>query len=137
MDTIYNQILELTGKLNGHQIEALTHQLKKELNKRQNPFGDGEAEGFEAEIVAASGEEPNSFILTSFEEYEENKLYLICEYEPGLEQYDYSLFTPRRSGDMDGYYTEDEQIYELTGGGTDWLEQLTPAIQEFLNIQTE
>jgi len=137
MDNTYNQILALTSKLNGHQIEALTYQLQKELNKRQNPFGDGKAEGFEVEIVAAPGEEPQGFMLTSFEEYEENKLYLICEYNSNWEQYDYSLFTPRRSGDMDGYYTEDEQIYELTGGGTDWLVQLTPTIQEFLNIQTK
>lgn len=137
MDNVYNQILELTSRLDGHQLEALTYQLKKELNKRQNPFGDGKAEGFEVEIVAAPGEEPNGFILTSFEEYEENKLYLMCEYEPGLEQFDYSLFTPRRSGDMDGYYTEEEQVYELRDGGVDWLTELTPIIQEFLDIQTK
>lgn len=137
MDNVYNQILELTSRLDGHQLEALTYQLKKELNKRQNPFGDGKAEGFEVEIVAAPGEEPNGFILTSFEEYEENKLYLMYEYEPGLEQFDYSLFTPRRSGDMDGYYTEEEQVYELRDGGVDWLTELTPIIQEFLDIQTK
>lgn len=137
MKTAYDQILELTSKLSGHQIEALTYQLKKELNKRQNPFGDGKAEGFEVEIVAAPGENASGFILTSFEEHEENKLYLICEYNSNWEQYGYELFTPRRSGDMDGYYTENEEIYELRDGGTDWLEQLTPTIQEFLNIQTE
>ena len=136
MDNVYNQILELTSRLDGHQLEALTHHLKTEINKRQNPFGDGKAEDFEVEVVVAP-DEPRGFILTSFEEYEENKLYLICEYEPGLGQFDYSLFTPRRSGDMDGYYTEDEQIYELNDGGVDWLTELTPIIQEFLDIETE
>lgn len=79
METAYNQILALTGKLDGHQLEALTHHLKKEINKRQNPFGGGKAEDFEVEVVVAP-DEPRGFILTSFEEYEENKLYLMCEY---------------------------------------------------------
>ena len=129
METAYNQILELTSKLEGHQLEALTYHLTKEINKKFNPFADGKAEGFEVEIVA-SDQEPEGFILTSYERIKPRKLYLICEYLYG--QYNYSLVTVD-SNDENRW----EGVYELENGGTDWLKELTPMIHKFLNIQTK
>ena len=126
METAYNQILELTSKLNGHQLEALTYHLTKEINKKFNPFANGKAEGFEVEIVAYD-KEPEGFILTSYERLEPGNLYLICEYLYG--QYSYSLVTVQSEEDATW-----EGVHELKDGGTDWLEQLTPIIQEFLNV---